>query len=117
MMQTAIARGRFMEEVGGDYFDKSERDNLFITGAFSLLNVLLGTSMQSLLDEMNLPDNVTEALLFNQGEFAPFLKLAQLCESFDGSALAKAEDELHLPVDKLNRAQLIALSFADSLQA
>lgn len=117
MMQTAIARGRFMEEVGGSYFGKTEQDNLFITGAFSLLGLLLGTSMQTLLDEMHLPDNVTEALLYGQGEFAPFLKLAQLCESFDGSALAKAADELHLPADRINRAQLLALGFADSLQA
>ncbi|TAH40267.1 MAG: HDOD domain-containing protein [Betaproteobacteria bacterium] len=117
MMQTAIARGRFMEEIGGDFFDKSERDNLFITGAFSLLNVLLGTSMQNLLDEMSLPDNVTEALLHQQGEFAPFLRLAQLCETFDGGALAKAAQELHLPLERINRAQLLALGFADSLQA
>ncbi|MBN8443409.1 MAG: HDOD domain-containing protein [Thauera sp.] len=117
MMQTAIARGRFMEEVGGSYFGKNEHDNLFITGAFSLLGLLLGTSMQNLLDEMHLPDNVTEALLYGQGEFAPFLKLAQLCESFDGGALAKAAGELHLPAERINRAQLLALGFADSLQA
>ncbi len=116
MMQTAIARGRFMEEVGGGFFDKSERDNLFITGAFSLLNVLLGTSMQAVLDEMNLPATVTEALLYEQGEFAPFLKLSRLCESFDGAALLKAAEELHLSPEQLNRAHVLALSFADSLQ-
>ncbi|PTD96630.1 EAL and HDOD domain-containing protein [Pseudothauera lacus] len=116
MMQTAIARGRFMEEVGGGFFDKSERDNLFITGAFSLLNVLLGTSMQAVLDEMNLPATVTEALLYEQGEFAPFLKLSRLCESFDGAALLKAAEELHLSPEQLNRSHVQALSFADSLQ-
>lgn len=116
MMQTAIARGRFMEEIGAQFFDKSERDNLFITGAFSLLNVLLGTSMQALLDEMNLPASITDALISEQGEFAPFLKLARLCESFDGAALAKAADELHLEPELLNRAHVTALDFADSLQ-
>ncbi len=117
MMQTAIARGRFMEEVGAQFFDKSERDNLFITGAFSLLNVLLGTSMQNLLDELNLPASITEALLSEQGEFAPFLKLARLCESFDGAPLAKAAGDLHLETAALNRAHVTALGFADSLQA
>lgn len=117
MMQTAIARGRFMEEIGGPFFDKPARDNLFITGAFSLLNVLLGTSMQALLDEMNLPASITEALLYEQGEFAPFLKLSRLCESFDGAALARAAAELHLAPEQLNRAHVTALGFADSLQA
>lgn len=117
MMQTAIARGRFMEEIGGGFFDKSERDNLFITGAFSLLHVLLGTSMQALLDEMHLPAAVSDALLHDEGEFAPFLKLARRCESFDSSGLAKAVAELHLAPEQINRAQLTALGFADSLQA
>ena len=117
MMQTAIARGRFMEEIGSAYFDKSERDNLFITGAFSLLHVLLGTSMQTLLNEMLLPAPVIDALLHDQGEFAPFLRLARHCESFDAANLLAAAEELHLEREQLNRAQLIALGFADSLQA
>lgn len=117
MMQTAIARGRLMEEIGTGFFDKSERDNLFITGAFSLLHVLLGTSMQALLDEMHLPSQVTDALLYDQGDFAPFLRLARHCENFDGTGLIKAAGELHLSAEQVNRAQLVALGFADSLQA
>ncbi|MCK9259457.1 MAG: HDOD domain-containing protein [Azoarcus sp.] len=117
MMQTAISRGRLMEEIGAGFFDKSERDNLFITGAFSLLHILLGTSMQALLDEMHLPASVSDALLSDEGEFAPFLRLARHCENFDGSALVKAAAELHLSAEQINRAQLVALGFADSLQA
>jgi EAL and modified HD-GYP domain-containing signal transduction protein len=117
LMQTAIARGRFMEEIGASYFEASERDNLFITGAFSLLHTLLGTSMQALLEEMNLPANVSEALLYGQGEFAPFLHLAQSCEQFDVKALGSAANELHLPFERINRAQLVGLGFADSLHA
>ena len=115
LMQTAIARGRFMEEIGGSFFDAAERDNLFITGAFSLLHTLLGTSIQTLLEEMNLPPRVSEALLYGQGDFAPFLHLAQCCESFDPKALQAAVDQLHLGCEQVNRAQLVGLGFADSL--
>ena len=115
LMQTAIARGRFMEEIGGGFFDAVERDNLFITGAFSLLHTLLGTSIQTLLEEMNLPPRVSEALLYGQGDFAPFLHLAQCCESFDPKALQAAVDQLHLGCEQVNRAQLVGLGFADSL--
>lgn len=115
LMQTAITRGRFMEEIGANHFDAGERDNLFITGAFSLLHTLLGTSMQALLEEMNLPANISEALLYNQGEFAPFLRLAQSCESFDAKPLEAAFNDLHLSQEQVNRAQLQALGFADSL--
>ena len=115
LMQTAIARGRFMEEIGSSFFEAGERDNLFITGAFSLLHTLLGTSIQTLLEEMNLPPRVSEALLYGQGDFAPFLHLAQCCESFDPKALQAAVDQLHLGCEQVNRAQLVGLGFADSL--
>lgn len=117
MMQTSIARGRFMEQIGANFFDKGQLDNLFITGAFSLLPALLGTSMQSVLDEMNLPESVCDALLYDEGEYAPFLKLARSCESFDPSGLQKLAGELQLTAEQINRAQISALAFADSLQA
>lgn len=117
MMQTSIARGRFMEDVGANFFDKTEHDNLFITGAFSLLPLLLGTSMQSVLDEMNLPEAVTDALLHGEGAYAPFLRLAQACESFDVKALRQQADDLQIEADTVNRALVRALGFADSLQS
>lgn len=117
MMQTSIARGHLMELLGAAFFPKSEIDNLFITGAFSLLPNLLGTSMQAVLEEMSLPESIVEALLHEQGEFAPFLKLAKAIESFDPTALLKQVEELQLDAAKVNRAILASLSFADNLQA
>ncbi|GHT80639.1 hypothetical protein AGMMS49960_06200 [Betaproteobacteria bacterium] len=116
MMQTAIARGHFMEQIGSSFFDASAGDNLFITGAFSMLGILLGASMQDILDEMSLPEPVTDALLYNTGDFAPFLQLAKDCENFDKTALAKSVEALHIPSEQINLAQITALGFADSLQ-
>lgn len=117
MMQTAIARGRFMEQIGAGFFGEAACDNLFITGAFSMLNVLLGATMESLLEEMLLPEAVTDALFYDQGEYAPFLHLARACESFDPDALVKLANELQIAPEQLNHAQLSALGFADRLQA
>ncbi len=117
MMQTSIARGRFMEQVGASFFDKSQLDNLFITGAFSLLPLLLSASMQEVLGEMNLPEPIIDALLYGEGEFAPFLELAKSCERFDPSLLQQKMAELQLTADQINRAQISALAFADNLQA
>ncbi|MDR1063768.1 MAG: HDOD domain-containing protein [Azoarcus sp.] len=117
MMQTAIARGRLMEQIGAEFFDESACDNLFITGTFSMLDILLGASMETLLEEMTLPGPVTDALLCGEGDYAPFLRLAHACESFDPAALVKAASELHIAPEQLNQAQLMALDFADNLQA
>lgn len=116
LMQTAIARGRFMEIVGQGFFDKAKLDNLFITGSFSLLHILLGTHMDKVLEQMHLPESITDALLHGSGIYGPFLDLALACESEDSSALAAKADALQLTAAQVNAAQLEALAFADSLQ-
>jgi EAL and modified HD-GYP domain-containing signal transduction protein len=117
MMQTAIARGRFMEQIGAIFLDNADCENLFITGAFSMLGALLGTSMQAVLDEMLLPEPIIDALLYDQGDYAQFLRLARACESFDPNVLIQAANDLQLTPEQINQAQLLALGFADSLQS
>ena len=116
LMQTAIARGRFMERIGEAFFDKNQLDNLFITGAFSMLHLLLGASLQSALEEMHLPEPIADALLSGEGVYAPFLKLARALEGFDDKHLSELAADLHISADVINRAHLEALGFADSLQ-
>jgi len=117
LMQTSITRGRFMETIGADYFNKAGCDNLFITGAFSILPLLLGVSMQTLVDEMSLPESIIDALLHDRGEYAPFLRMARHTEGGNPSALLMQAGELQLSKAQINCALLRAVSFADSLAA
>jgi EAL and modified HD-GYP domain-containing signal transduction protein len=116
LMQAAIARGRMMELAGQGFFSKSELDNLFITGAFSLLDVLLGAPMETVLDQMHLPEAISEALVDHEGVFGPFLELALACEGVEAAELARQADTLQLHPESVNRAQLASLTFADRLQ-
>lgn len=116
LMQAAIARGRFMELAGKGYVDKNEMDNLFITGAFSLLDILLGVLMETALADMHLPDSINDALVSGEGPYAPFLALARAGEQQDAARLAALTAELQLAPQAANRAQFEALVFADSLQ-
>lgn len=116
LMQAAIARGRFMELAGKGCIEKNELDNLFIAGAFSLLDILLGVLMETALADMNLPGPISEALISGEGPYAPFLQLALASEKADYVAFAAKAEELQLSTEAVNRAQLEALRFADSLQ-
>lgn len=117
LMQTAIARGRFMELAASGHLDKREADNLFITGAFSLLDILLGVLMETALADMHLPAAIGAALVDHEGPYAAFLELAQAGEHSNAAAYGAAAGALSLSANEVNRAQLEALSFADSLQA
>jgi hypothetical protein len=116
LMQTAITRGRFMEILGAGAFDKTQTDNLFITGAFSLLDVLLGSHMDAVLEQMTLPEAISGALLQRSGPFAPWLELALASESEDAAGIQAKAVALGLDIAQVNRAQIEALVFADSLQ-
>lgn len=116
LMHTALTRARLMEVLAHGLVDKQEYDNLFITGAFSMLDALLGVSMDKVLESMSLPEPICDALLGNGGVYGPFLDLAQASESGDGAALAEQAGMLGLSADQFNRAQMQALAFADTME-
>jgi len=115
VMQAAIARGRMMEILGAQFFDKAQLDNLFITGAFSLLDVLLESALDVVLDQMTLPDLIRDALLNGEGAYASLLNLAIASESFLPNELRAQSEALGLSDDQVSSAILQAVSFADAL--
>lgn len=117
MMQASIARGRMMELLGEDFFDKGELDNLFIVGAFSLLDTLLGVGMETVLEEMTLPEPIHDALIGGDSPYLPLLDLARACETGDAKLVDYKAQMLAIDSARFNRAQMQALQFADSLQA
>jgi c-di-GMP-related signal transduction protein len=116
LMHTALVRARLMELLATGLVDKSEYDNLFITGAFSLLDALLGLGMEQILEAMRLPEPISDALLGNGGRYQPFLELALASEKGDGRAIAEQAAMLGLTALQFNGAQLQALAFADAME-
>lgn len=116
LMQTAIARGRFMEIIGQGRFDKAQIDYLFVAGTFSLLDILLGSHMNAVLEQMHLPAAIATALREGSGPFAPLLNLARACEGEDVAEIKAQAAALQLTATQINRAQIEALVFADALQ-
>ena len=116
LMQTAVLRGRFMEQMGAHYLPKSQLDNIFIAGAFSILDILLGTRMDVIFEKLQLPGTITEALLNSEGEIAPLLELAKTVETGTAEELQKQLAALGLTAEQCNTAQIEALVFADKLQ-
>lgn len=115
LMQTAIIRGRLAEMLGQGLLPKSEAENLFVTGMFSLLDRLLGIPMERVLESVQLPGPVVEALLSRSGMYGPFLALAEACESEEGAA-GQLADSLFISPGQVNEAHLSALRWALALK-
>jgi c-di-GMP phosphodiesterase len=115
LMREAAARGRLSELIGHDLVDAQDRDTLFIVGVFSLLPAILQLPMPQLLDQLNLAENVTDALLTRQGLYGPILRLAEALESDDEALISRLAFELQLDAAQLNRHHVTALTWADQL--
>ena len=112
---TAVVRGRLMELLAAELMPPEECDNAFVVGVFSLLDTMLGVSMEKAMESVALPQPVVDALLHNTGPFAPFLALAKACEAGDDAAFARYAEDLHLSNRQVNWAHLQALTWAEDL--
>ena len=115
LMQAAIMRGRLTELLGTNYFDKAGRDNLFVIGAFSLLECMLGMGMPQILQKIDLPEVIHEALLTRSGIYGPFLALAEACETANMDCMRARAESLHLRPAQVNQYHLAAMAWAGEL--
>jgi c-di-GMP-related signal transduction protein len=116
LLETAIVRGRFAEILGQPFMSKTEAENLFVAGMFSLLDRLLGIPMEEVLSSIQLPEAVTEALLSRSGIYGPYLALAEACELNSMLVGSLAESLKISPMD-VNKAHLSALVWAKNIAA
>lgn len=116
LMETAVVRGRLAELLGQTQLGKGEAENLFVAGMFSLLDRLLGLSMEEVLDTIQLPDEVVQALLKREGPYGPYVALAEACE-LNSKLVASLAGGLGIGPAEVNQAHLSALAWAQSVAA
>lgn len=114
LLQAAIVRGRFVELLGRGSLPASEAGNLFVVGLFSLLDQLLGVSMDQLMRQVFMPEAIVQALLHRENIYGPFLALAEACEQASGAAAAVA-DSLFMTPSQVNQAHGSAMVWAQGL--
>ena len=112
LVEHALTRGRLMELLGGSRFPATERDALFLVGAFSLLDRLLQQPLEQVVGQLTLPPAVRAALLERSGPYAPLLAVAEACESLDPGRIEAAAAAAGLDPQASNRAMLSAMSWA-----
>jgi len=116
LMETAVVRGRLTELLGQKNLGKGAAENLFVAGMFSLLDRLLGLPMDEVLDTIQLPEQVVQALQRREGPYGPYLALAEACE-LNSKLVASLANSVDLSPSEVNQAHLSALAWAQSVAA
>lgn len=118
LMQMAAARGRQIEllckSIEAPAGSSELCDNAFMTGLFSLLDVLINLPMADILKELPLQDEVMDALRTpeNGSVLGKLLTLVALTEAGQFSAAEKLLDDLDISPDTYAAAQVAALHWA-----
>ena len=80
-----------------------------MTGLFSLLNLIFAQPFEELLDQLALPQDVSDSLVNFGGPYGLLLMLAEAVEDDDAAAIRAAIDMLGLDEAEVNQALLMAI--------
>jgi len=115
LARTAIIRGRLCELLGKTTLSRADQDNLFITGVFSLLDAMMETTMDAVLERIVLPEPIRDALVDRSGMYGPILALTEACESEDSPRIEDLTLSLMLEPEQVTEAHLMAIAWAEQL--
>jgi EAL and modified HD-GYP domain-containing signal transduction protein len=118
VVEIALTRGRLMELLAGPESTPAMRQELFLTGMLSLLDVMLKVPMDSLVAQLTPPAAVTDAILKRAGPCALPLQLAEACDQGDEPRVVQLCAMLDIPADALNQMLADASAWArESIQS
>lgn len=121
LLEMAAVRGRLMEilvkQRNGSMANDEQSEAAFMTGILSLLEVLFETPMSEIISKLNLMDDVSDALLYRQGQLGSMLTLAEKLEVTDFDAVTPLLAECRVSLDQLLTAQLEAFNWRASIVA
>lgn len=111
----AVRRGLLMAELVSYSGDDHLASELFICGAFSLLDKMLGERFSELFRTVRVSADVRAALVDDTGPYLPFFDLVRAVESGRPEEIRCGAAALSIAVTEVNRATLRALANAAGL--
>lgn len=119
LVDMAAVRGGFMEQLAlicpALRGNKEAPDQAFMTGILSLLESIYDIPMDQIAAELNLSDEVKQALLSRDGTLGRFLALAEALEQADFVNAATVLGELSIPYSAVMDAQVKAYGWQQGM--
>jgi EAL and modified HD-GYP domain-containing signal transduction protein len=115
VLENALVRGRVAEQLAGRALFAKARDEIFVAGLFSLLDVVMHMPMELVLKQVSLPADITDAIVSQRGPYAAYLALAIACEQDDQSSIEALAAQIGREVADINALHMDALLWAQQL--
>ncbi len=112
LMDMAAVRAGLMENLSGYHRSLKTADDsaekAYMTGILSILEKVYDISMDEVVRNLNLSDDVKDALTMRQGSLGKLLNLAELLEQDDFSQLGTHLDEMGISIGDALESQKLA---------
>jgi EAL and modified HD-GYP domain-containing signal transduction protein len=119
LLEMAAMRGRLMEQLARKQSepdgDRDYADRAFMTGLLSLVDVLFEVTMEEMVNQLNLSDDIRQALLTREGPLGNLLLVAEKLEEADFHAVGELLGQSELNLDHLFYAQLEAINWVNGM--
>lgn len=115
ILHLSLIRAKFCENLSRCAGAESKSQDLFLTGLFSALDVLMGRPLQEILEKMTLPEGVKEALMDQTGAYGRIYQMCLCYERADWEAVNSLKADSEFPCGDISAAYLDAISWVSKL--
>ncbi|HVN98162.1 MAG TPA: EAL domain-containing protein [Syntrophorhabdaceae bacterium] len=106
LFERAVLRGRIMELLTGEItHDTASADRAFMTGVMSLIDTLLQTPLENILKELNLSEEINDALLQKEGLLGRLITIIENLEQEHYDEVKDALSAVNIDIDELFRIE------------
>lgn len=111
VLEGAMVRARMMELLGQDE-SAAVRDELFMTGLLSLIDVVMEMPLEQAIATFDPAAAIRSAIIDGEGRLADLLDLARACEQADADALEAAAQRSGISPERAGLCHVEALGWA-----
>ncbi len=109
LVRLSLIRAKFAENLASQMGLTLQASNLFLTGLFSIIDIVLDTTMEEALKVLNATTPIRNALLGKRGPFSPVIDLIYAYEHADWFTVFRIITTHDVSVEFLNNAFMDAL--------
>lgn len=115
--RVSLLRAKFAENLAGSFGLAVKKDELFLMGLFSVLDVILEKPMKEALDMVQVSDDIRKALIDQEGKLAPVLGFVKEYEAADWQEVSRLMILGNIDMDTVSKAYLDSLKWYRDLMA
>ena len=111
----SLLRAKFMEQLASMYGMAQKSSELFLTGLFSVLDLILNMPMEEALKKVNVSKEIIDALVNQKGDLAPVYHLMLCYENADWQEISRQMIMMNQSINELSDLYISSLTWYKDL--